>query len=512
MAIDSMLAGVRAPDQEADDELSGATLGRATPGRATPDRDTPGQGAAGTGTAGVDTRELQRLDAAHYLHPFTDHGALRERGVRVMVRGDGIHVWDSDGNQIIDGMSGLWCVNVGYGRATIADAVARQMAALPFYNSFFNTTNVPAVRLAARLAALAPERMRRVFFTSSGSEANDTAVRMVWRYWQLMGQPQRQAIISRRNAYHGSTIAGASLGGMAGMHAQGALPIPGIHHIEQPNYAELGSGMSEAEFGLKAARWLEEKILALGPEHVAAFIGEPVQGAGGVIIPPATYWPEIQRICDRYGILLVSDEVICGFGRLGAWFGCETMGSRPDLISFAKGVTSGYVPLGGVLVSDRVADLLIDKGGDFCHGFTYSGHPVACAAALENIRILVEERLVERVAQETGPYLKAAFGALATHPLVGHAESLGMAAGLDLVRRKGATVHDCEPFARELGVGMLCRGLMFDNGVIMRAVGDRMIVAPPLVMTCAEIDEMVGRIRVCLDLTLAELMQRGWMS
>ena len=216
MAIDSMVAGVHAPDLEAGDGLT---------------RDTPGRDTPGLEHAGFDTRELQRLDAAHHLHPFTDHAALRERGVRVMVRGEGIHVWDSDGHKIIDGMSGLWCVNAGYGRATIADAVARQMAALPFYNSFFNTTNVPALRLAARLAALAPERMRRVFFTSSGSEANDTAIRMVWRYWQLMGQPQRTAIISRRNAYHGSTVAGASLGGMAGMHAQGVLPIPGIHHI-----------------------------------------------------------------------------------------------------------------------------------------------------------------------------------------------------------------------------------------------------------------------------------------
>jgi putrescine aminotransferase len=485
--IDSMVAGRPAPDLE------------------TPDVST-------IDTPGYDTRELQRLDAAHHLHPFTDHGALRARGTRVMVRGEGIYLWDSDGNKVIDGMSGLWCVNVGYGRAGITEAVARQMQALPFYNSFFNTTNVPAVQLASCLAALAPERFQHVFFTSSGSEANDTALRMVWRYWQIMGQPQRQLVISRRNAYHGSTIAGASLGGMAGMHAQGALPIPGIHHVEQPNFAELGRGMGEAEFGLVAARWLEEKILALGPERVAAFIGEPVQGAGGVIIPPATYWPEIQRICDRYGVLLVSDEVICGFGRLGAWFGCELMGTRPDLICFAKGVTSGYVPLGGVLVGDRVAQALIEKGGDFNHGFTYSGHPVACAAALENIRIMMDERLVERVAQDTGPHLKAAFGALAAHPLVGHAETCGMTAGLDLVRRKGAGVHDCEAFPSELAVGMVCRGHMFDNGVIMRAVGDRMIVAPPLVMTTAQIDEMVERIGFCLDLTLADVQRRGWLG
>jgi len=459
-----------------------------------------------------DTRALQQLDSAHFLHPFTDHAALQAKGARVMVRGDGIYLWDSDGHKIIDGMSGLWCVNVGYGRTSISEAVYRQMETLPFYNSFFNTTNVPAVRLAALLTELAPPRFGHVFFTCSGSEANDTIVRMVRRYWDLMGQPKRQTIISRRNAYHGSTMAGASLGGMAGMHAQGGLPIPGIVHIGQPNYAEGGRGMSEAEFGLAAAGWLEEKILELGPDQVAAFIGEPVQGAGGVIIPPATYWPEVQRICDKYGILLVADEVICGFGRLGAWFGSELMQMKPDLIAFAKGITSGYVPLGGVLVGNRVAQTLIGKGGEFTHGFTYSGHPVACAAALENIRIMLEERLVERVAVETGPHLKAAFAALATHPLVGHAETCGLVAGLNLVRRKGEPVHECEPFAPEQEVGMICRKYMFDNGVIMRAVGDRMIVAPPLVITKAQIDEMADKIRFCLDLTLDDLRTRRWVE
>lgn len=456
-----------------------------------------------------DTKALQQLDAAHYLHPFTDHAALREKGARVIVRGDGIYLWDSEGNKIIDGMAGLWCVNAGYGRASIADAVHAQMLTLPFYNSFFNTTNVPAVKLAALLADIAPPQFEHVFFTTSGSEANDTILRMVRRYWQLAGHPEREVIISRHNAYHGSTMAGASLGGMAGMHAQGGLPIPGIVHIGQPNYAEAGQGMSEAEFGLEAAGWLEAKILEVGADKVAAFIGEPVQGAGGVIIPPSTYWPEIQRICDKYDILLISDEVICGFGRLGTWFGCEMMQVQPDLIAFAKGVTSGYVPLGGVLVGKRVAHMLIEKGGDFNHGFTYSGHPSACAAALENIRILIDEKLVDRVALETGPHLAARFASLVSHPLVGHAETCGLAAGLNLVRRKGETVHDCEPFAPEHAVGMLCRGFMFDNGVIMRAVGDRMIVAPPLSITVAQIDEMVDRIRYCLDLTLEAVKEKG---
>ena len=459
--------------------------------------------------ASFDTAALQQSDAAHFLHPFTDHAGLREKGTRVIVRGDGIYVWDSENKQILDAMSGLWCVNVGYGRSSITQAVAQQMDTLPFYNSFFNTSNVPAIKLAAALVDLAPPGFNKVFFTGSGSEANDTIVRMVRRYWHLQDQPERQTIISRVNAYHGSTIAGASLGGMAGMHAQMGTVLPGIVHIGQPDYVHAGQGMTEADFGMVAAGWLEDKIRELGPDKVAAFIGEPVQGAGGVIIPPATYWPEIQRICDKYGILLIADEVICGFGRLGAWFGSTVMGIRPDLIAFAKGVTSGYVPLGGVLVGDRVASVLIDKGGEFNHGFTYSGHPVACAAALENLRLIADEQLIERVADTTGPYLKGAFAALATHPLVGYADSFGMVAGLNLVQVKGATVHENVAFDPKQGIGLLCRGHMFDCGVIMRAVGDRMIVAPPLVMTCAQIDEMAGRIRNALDLTLADVKARG---
>ena len=459
-----------------------------------------------------DTAAIQKLDTAHYMHPFTDHKALGEKGARVMVRGEGIYLWDSEGNKILDGMSGLWCVNVGYGRKSISDAVYRQMETLPFYNSFFNTTNVPAVLLANKLSAISPAQFNHVYFTGSGSEANDTNLRMVRRYWDVLGYKERHTIISRHNSYHGSTVAGASLGGMTDMHAQGGLPIPGIVHIGQPNYLESGRGMTEDEFGIVSASWLEQKILEVGADKVAAFIGEPVQGAGGVIIPPATYWPEIQRICDKYGILLIADEVICGFGRLGRWFSSELFGIRPDLITFAKGVTSGYIPLGGVLVGDRVAEVLIGQGGEFNHGFTYSGHPVACAAALENIRILEEEKLIERVADDTGPYLKQRFAELADHPLVGYADSCGFVAGLNLVRTKAGNPHDNVPFDSELGVGMVCRGHMFGNGMIMRAVGDRMIIAPPLVMTREQIDEMIALIRHCLDLTYADVKQRGWLQ
>jgi len=458
-----------------------------------------------------DTAAIQQMDTAHYLHPFTDFKALGEKGARVMVRGEGIYVWDSQGKKVLDGMSGLWCVNVGYGRTSISEAVYRQMETLPFYNSFFNTTNMPAAQLATKLAQIAPPGFKHVYFTGSGSEGNDTNLRMVRRYWDVLGYKERHTIISRHNAYHGSTVAGASLGGMDGMHAQGGLPIPGIVHIGQPSYLESGQGMTEDEFGIEAASWLEQKILEVGPDKVAAFIGEPVQGAGGVIIPPKTYWPEIQRICDKYGVLLIADEVICGFGRFGKWFASELFGIKPDLITFAKGVTSGYIPLGGVLVGDRVAKVLIEQGGEFNHGFTYSGHPVACAAALENIRIIEEEKLIERVAEDTGPYLKQRFATLADHPLVGYVDSCGFVAGLNLVRSKGKTVHDNVPFDPALAVGMVCRGYMFNNGMIMRAVGDRMIIAPPLVMTRAQIDEMVALIRACLDMTYTDIQQRGWI-
>jgi putrescine aminotransferase len=461
----------------------------------------------------LDTKALQAMDSAHYIHSFTDHGDLATRGARVMTHAEGIYVWDSEGHKILDGMSGLWCVNVGYGRKELADAAYQQMMTLPYYNSFFQTTNVPAAKLAAKLASLAPKvgdrSFNHVFYSSSGSESNDTNVRMVRRYWDLLGQPQRKTIIGRHNAYHGSTMAGASLGGMSGMHAQGDLPIPNITHIDQPYYFENAlPGESEADFGLRAAGWLETKILELGADKVAAFIGEPVQGAGGVIIPPATYWPEIQRIVDKYGILLISDEVICAFGRLGHWFAYEKFGYKPDLVTFAKGVTSGYIPLGGVMVGNRVAEVLIEKGGEFNHGYTYSGHPVACAVALANLELMEREKLVSRVKDDIGPYLAKRFAELNSHPLVGLAETCGFTAGLVLVKSKQTPT----PFDSKLGVGMICRGHCFANGLIMRAVGDRMIIAPPLTMTHAQIDEMMALILRCLNLTMADLEQKGLWS
>jgi putrescine aminotransferase len=445
------------------------------------------------------TLEWQAMSQAHHLAPFTDYRQLHERGPRIITRAEGVYLWDSEGHKILDGMAGLWCVAVGYGREELVEAASRQMRELPFYNTFFMTAHPPVLELAKAIAGIAPPGMNHVFFTGSGSEGNDTMLRLVRHYWALKGKPEKQVIISRINGYHGSTVAGASLGGMSGMHAQGGM-IPGIVHIPQPYWFGEGGEMSPDEFGIWAADQLEKKILEVGEEHVAAFIAEPVQGAGGVIIPPDSYWPRIREILARYDILFVADEVICGFGRTGQWFGSDYYGNRPDLMTIAKGLTSGYVPMGGLIVSDKVF-AVINEGGDFNHGFTYSGHPVAAAVALENLRILKDEKIIERVRDETAPYLQERLRQLADHPLVGEVRGLGMLGAIELVRNKQTR----ERFPGERGAGMICRGHCFSNGLIMRAVGDTMIIAPPLVISKAEIDELVDKARLCLDLTAADL-------
>jgi len=447
------------------------------------------------------TRDWQSRDQRLFLHPFADHREMAQKGSRIITRADGVYIWDSDGNQILDAMAGLWCVALGYGRTELIEAANRQMRELPYYNSFFQCAHPPAIELSELLEQVSPAPFTRSFFTGSGSEANDTVIRLVRRYWDLVGQPERQIIISRKNAYHGSTIGAASLGGMSAMHQQGGLPIPGIVHIEQPYYFELGGELSPAEFGLQQARLLEEKIQQLGRDKVAAFIGEPVQGAGGVIIPPETYWPEIQRICDDNGILLIADEVITGFGRLGEWFGSTHYGIRPDLIPFAKGVTSGYLPLGGVLVGDRVADVIVANGGEFAHGFTYSGHPAACAVAIENIRILRDEGILDRVRTSTAPYFERQWSSLADHPIVGEARSVGLMGAFEIAQDKTGRIR----FSKEKKAGELCRDFCFANGLVMRAVGDTMIVSPPLIFEEQHIDELVEKARRCLDLTAEAL-------
>jgi putrescine aminotransferase len=453
------------------------------------------------------TAELQALDAAHHMHPFTAGSELAAKGARIITRAKGVWLTDSEGNRIIDGMAGLWCVNIGYGRKELAAVAARQMEELSYYNTFFMTSHVPAIALATRLAELAPGDLNHVFFAGSGSEANDTNIRLVRRYWQVKGQPDKRIIIGRKNGYHGSTMGGGSLGGMTYIHAHGGM-IDGIVHIGQPHWYAEGGDMTPEAFGLMRAQELEAKILELGVENVAAFIGEPVQGAGGVIIPPSTYWPEIQRIVDKYGILLIADEVITGFGRTGNWFGSQTFGIKPHIMTIAKGLSSGYQPIGGSIVCDEIADT-VGGAGDFNHGYTYSGHPVAAAVALENLRILEEEHVIEHVRDVAHPYLAAKWAALADHPLVGEAKLIGLMGSIALTPDKQSRAK----FATEAGkVGFRCRERCFANNLVMRHVGDRMIISPPLVITTDEIDILMERATKSLDECYAGLKLDGMLN
>ena len=450
------------------------------------------------------TAELQAIDAAHHMHPFTANGELAGKGARIITRAKGVTLTDSEGNEILDAMAGLWCVNIGYGRDELAEAAARQIRELPYYNTFFQTTHVPALALAKKLADLAPGDLNHVFFASSGSEANDTNLRMVRHYWALKGKPEKSIIISRWNAYHGSSVGSGSLGGMKGIHAQGGMPIPDIHHIDQPHWYNEGGDLTPEEFGLERAQQLEKAILELGEDRVAAFIAEPIQGAGGVIIPPSTYWPEIQRICDKYDILLIADEVICGFGRTGNWFGSQTVGIRPHIMTIAKGLSSGYAPIGGSIVCDEVASVI--GGDEFNHGYTYSGHPVAATIALENLRIMEDEDIVGHVRDVAAPYLKEKWESLTDHPLVGEAKIVGLMGSIALTPDKERRA----PFASDAGtVGYICRERCFANNLVMRHVYDRMIISPPLVITPEQIDVLIERARKSLDECYAKIKEDG---
>jgi putrescine aminotransferase len=330
-------------------------------------------------------------------------------------------------------------------------------------------------------------------------------VRFVRHYWKLMGKPYRTQFIARRRGYHGSTMIAASLGGMQGMHEQGGLPLPGFHHVQQPYWYDFGGDLSADEFGLEAAADVEKKILEVGPENVAAFVGEPIQGAAGVLIPPKTYWPAVEKICRKYGVLLVSDEVICGFGRTGNWWGFETMGFNPDIVPMAKGLSSGYQPIGAVAFADHLVKDFFAKGGEFYHGMTYAGHPVAAAVALRNIEIIESEKLVER-ARELGPYFAKALASLEDHPLVGETRSAGLMGAIEITRDKKTRARFAEPGR----VGGICRDLCFENGLIMRACWDTMVLSPPLTISKSEIDEIIVLARAALDKTLDAV--RGEMT
>ncbi|HUY83408.1 MAG TPA: aminotransferase [Steroidobacteraceae bacterium] len=447
--------------------------------------------------------ELRRLDLAHHLPAQSDYKIQQELGgSRIIVRAEGCTIEDAEGKRLLDGMAGLWCVNVGYGRKELAQAAYDQMLQLPFYNTFFKTANEPVIRLAAEVSARLGQDLSHVFFNGSGSEANDTAFRLARHYWTLRGEPQRRIFISRWNAYHGSTVAGASLGGMKAMHAQGGLPIPGVEHVMQPYAFGDAFGEDPEEFGARAAAAIEARIVEVGPQNVAAFIGEPVQGAGGVIVPPPGYWRQVEAICRKYGILLIVDEVICGFGRLGRWFGFQHFGIKPDIVTMAKGLSSGYLPISATAVAAPIVALLREKGGEFIHGYTYSGHPTAAAVALRNLEIIARERLVERVAEDAGPYLANALRRLGANPLVGEARSLGLIGAVEIVARKGTNQRFG---AKEGNAGPVVRDACIRNGLMVRAIRDTIVMCPPLIVTHAEIDRLVDTIDRSLRETEAEL-------
>jgi putrescine---pyruvate transaminase len=449
------------------------------------------------------TAEWRRLNTAHHLPPFTDHKSLAaEGGSRIITRAEGVWLWDSEGARILDGMSGLWCVNVGYGRKELAEAAYRQLLDLPYYNTFFKTVTTPVIELSHKLATLTPDGLDHVFYANSGSEANDTIVRMVRHFWNLKGKHRKKAFIGRKYGYHGSTMAAVSLGGMDAMHSQADLPFPGFHHVMPPYWYDFGGDLTPDAFGLKAAAAIEDRIVELGADNVAAVIAEPIQGAGGVIISPATYWPALEQICRRHDVLLIVDEVITGFGRTGHWFGSDLYGIKPDLMTLAKGITSGYLPLSAVMVGDRVAGTLIEEGGEFFHGFTYSGHPAAAAVALANLDVMEREGLVDRVRERTGPYLQRRMReTFEDHPLVGEVRGVGFIGAIELVDDK-ATRRRFDRYGR---VGTLCRDHCFRNDLVMCAVRDAMVFAPPLVATEAELDELVARAKAAVDATARDL-------
>ena len=442
------------------------------------------------------TTALRQMDQSHHLHPFTDFHEYAQHGGRIVSKAEHIYITDSEGHQMLDGMSGLWCCNLGYSQKGIVDAVYQQMQELPYYNNFFQCSNQPAVELAKALVDVTPARFNHVFFTNSGSEANDTNIRLIHRYFDLLGKPGKKHIISRKNAYHGSTIAAASLGGMSGMHKQ-ARGLDYVHHINQPHWFEEGGELDPDTFGTQVARELETMIDKLGENKVAAFIAEPVQGAGGVIIPPDTYWPEIQRICNERDILLIADEVICGFGRTGQWFGSETYGIEPDLMTFAKAVTNGYMPLGGVMVGDKVADVLLSGGGEFTHGLTYSGHPAACAAGLATLKILKDTNVIETAATTVAPHFQTRLREFEDHPIVGQVRGKGMFAAIELVSNKTTR----ERLASDSAGALYCRNSANANGLMVRQTGDAMITAPPLICNTDEIDILIDKLGVALDET-----------
>lgn len=436
---------------------------------------------------------LQDADRRHLLHPFTDHTSMHGIGTHVAVRGEGCWLIDSDGRRLLDGLAGLWCTNVGYGRTEIVDAVTKQMQELAYYPSFFNTTTTPTIRLAEKLASLAPKNLNHTIFCGSGSEANDTAIKLAWAYWKLRGKPKKRKLISRSFSYHGVTVATTSLTGLPSCTIPFDLPLEGFVQVPGP-YAYGANKSDAAAYGDWCLAETRRIIEAEGPETIAAMFVEPIQGAGGVIVPPEGYLKKLRAMAREFDILFVADEVITGFGRLGAWFASDLYDLDPDLISIAKGLTSGYLPLGGSIVSDAMVEVL-NTGGYLAHGYTYSGHPTACAAALANLAILENENLIGRTRDDTGPYFQKKLRELAGHKTVGEVRGEKLIGAIELLPPGGRAELAKKPNT----LGATAAGIAREEGVIVRGIRDLIAISPPLTISHAEIDILFAGVKRTLD-------------
>jgi putrescine aminotransferase len=448
------------------------------------------------------TRAWQHADSKHHLHPFTTHPELRAAGPRVITHAKGVYIYDSEGHEMLDGMAGLWCVQLGYSNEAVVQAGVEALRTLPYYNAFFQTTNPYVAELSELISSITPPGLDAILFANSGSEANDTAIKMVRYYWNLKDKPQKKAIITREDAYHGVTLGAASMAGLKPLHPQFDLPLPGFHHIEPcPYWFGKGAGLTPEAFTDVCVNALEEKILELGPDNVAAFCGEPVMGAGGMRTPPPDYWPKIEAVCRKYDVLLWSDEVICGFGRTGSWFGCQTYDFLPDIMTVAKGLSSGYQPISATILGGDIAPTIEAADQEMAHGYTYSGHPVAASVALANIREMMRLDLVGADGQRRAAYFQEAIQVLGDHPLVGEVRGVGFLGAVEIVASKQTN----ERFHKDCEAGTTCRNLCVANGLIARAVGDTMVMSPPLIISETEIDELVTKLRLSLDQTLQAL-------
>ena len=452
---------------------------------------------------------LAARDVETLIHPYTQLASFRETGPLILERGEGVWVFDTEGKGYIEGMAGLWCTALGYSNRELVEAAREQMMKLPFTHLFSGRSHDPAIELAEKLKDIAPVPMSKVFFTASGSEANDTQVKLAWYMNNALGRPAKKKVIARLKGYHGVTVAAASLTGLPANHADFDLPIANILHASCPHHYRFGlPGETEEEFSTRLAEELEELIQREGPETVAAFIAEPVMGAGGALLPPAGYFEKIQAVLARHDVLFIADEVICGFGRLGTMWGSQAYDLRPDTLSFAKAVTSAYLPLGGVMVNEAMYQAMLDESrkiGLFGHGYTYSGHPVSCAVAAKAIEIYQRDRIVEKV-KAKAPLFERRLAALADHPLVGEAKGIGLIGGLEIVADKATRGQ----FEAKKGVAAKCVGFAQAEGLIVRALsGDRIAVCPPLVIAEQEIEELFDRLGRALDHTSAFVRQEG---